>query len=230
VSVAWCGSASALWGLALRLPAACALALCCGCIATGQYKFLEADAPGAVREIGFQDYRRIIVLRSPDQVRLEPQPGMQLVVRACNRESVAAVTVGPFIPIIPWPPSIVLAWTTTPPPPLLVSIDFAAGVGFSFDPAQVTVRTREGSIFRPAAFAVQSNRGPCSFAPHGPLPAQPLYVRGPLAVMLQFDLRDLPAQPFVVEIGGISSGGVTVEVPPITLKHGSEWILYPFSS
>lgn len=200
-----------------------------GCVATGQYKFLEADAPGAVRENGYQNYRLIIVSRSPDQVRLAAQPGMDLVVRACNREEVSPVTVGPFIPVIPWPPGIVSALTAAPDPPLVVSINFAAGVGYGFDPAKVMVHTPAGT-FAPRAFGARENGALCTPRPDGPLPEQPLYVRGPITVTLRFDLPGIPAQAFSLEIGGVQAGSATVEVPPIQLRRGSEWILYPFSS
>jgi hypothetical protein len=200
-----------------------------GCVATGQYKFLEPDAPGAVRESGYSNYRVIIVWRSPDQVRLAPLPGMDLVVRACNRTEVKPVTVAPFIPIIPWPPGIVKAFTAVPDLPLVVSINFASGVGYGFDPAKVMVHTPAGS-FAPRAFAMRENGALCSPRPDGPLPDEPLYVRGPITVTLEFELPAIPEQAFSLEIGGVQAGSAAVAVPPIRLRRGSEWILYPFSS
>jgi hypothetical protein len=196
-----------------------------GCIATGQYKYLAPDAPGATREAGFQNFQVIRRGGAPDQIRLHPQPGLALLVRACNREEVRAVTVAPFIPIIPWPPSIYWALTTAPEPPLVISMSFAEGVGYTFDPTRVTVRLAQDR-FTASAYAARSGTDVCTFDANGPLPAQPLAIRGALTIALQFDIPVIPVEPLLLEIGGLQAGTTAVEIAPVTFHRDSQWIFY----
>jgi len=215
--VRWTGEAA---GLAV-------LAATCGCIATGQYKFLVPSAPGAIQEIDYNDYHVVTVFRSPDTVRLQPVNGSELHVRACNREEVVGITVGPFLPVIPWPPSVVHAFTVEPHPPLVVVV--AIGMSsLTFDLSQVAVITPEDQRITAAAFGT-TDHAACVRVPETPLPAEPLRISGPTMVELRFDMPAIPST-LSLEIGGMDCGAGRVDVPTIELRHGHEWILYPFNS
>ena len=199
-----------------------------GCIATGQYKFLVPSAPGAATEIRSNDYRVIPVWRSPDTVLLEPPNGPGLAVRACNREEIEGITLGPFLPVIPWPPSVVRAYNQTPSPPLIVAIDIGTA-SLTFDLSKVTLTTEAAERVLPIAFSASQNGEVCARAPEAPVPKQPVRITGPAVVELRFDLAEIPPAA-TLQIAGMDCGRGPVELPPIALHRGSAWILYPLSS
>jgi hypothetical protein len=206
----------------------CSLLAAAGCIATGQYKFLVPSAPGATAEIGYTDYHVVNVWESPDTVHFDPPNGAGLAVRACNREEVVAITVGPFIPVIPWPPSVVDALRVKPVPPLIVSIGIGT-TSMTFDLSKVTLVTNAAERLAPVGFAAKYDGDMCALAPDAPLPEQPIHINGPSVVELRFDLPEIPPTA-MLQVAGMDCGRGPVELPPIELHRASDWILYPFNT
>lgn len=199
-----------------------------GCIATGQYTFLAARAPGAVVEQGYDDYHVVTVGRTAEQIRLALPAGGTVVVRACNRDETSAITIGPIFPVVPWPPSVLLALWSHPTPPLLVSLGFS-GAGLSIDPDQVRVDIGRGAPITPTRIAWVPHMGMCVPEPGEPLQSAPIQLSTPSTVVLRFDVDAIPRQ-FTLSVGGISEGDAPVSLPPVQIRRGREWILYPFNS
>jgi hypothetical protein len=170
---------------------------------------------------------------------------LRISLRVCTTDE-RPLTIGPFIPLIPWPPGFVsLVHRPVTGAALWIAVRLATsprGPEFSFEPGHVTLANERGDVFKATRFvtaggcpSVQGSRlsrstqaGPLPGRLEGRMSSDPL---GPeVSGLVGFEPGPSVRHPFTVRLDGLEVGGRAQTVPIVVFEGATALVLYPFNA